>query len=831
MSSFRRDFLVGLLVAFCGSAMGQMPHATPGGFDLANGWHITPAGKAVATEDMVLKLVAAPDGRAVIGSHSGFNPHGVVVIDPKTQEVVQRIALKSTWMGLAWAADGKTLYVSGGNADSSKDAPPSRAPIYEFSYSNGRLSEKPVAQMDETVPLDKIYWSGVAVHPRKGLLYAANRGTTDAPSNVVVFDAKTREIVKRIPVEVNPYELVFSADGETLFVSNWASKSVSVIDTKSNRVVGTISVGANPNDMKLSPDGRLFVACSNDNAVYVIDTKKRTVIERIATTLTAQTPEGSTPDALEIDAARKLLYVANADNNSIAVIHIGEPRHSEVLGFIPSGWYPSALLLVDNGRMLFVGNSKGQASYPDTKGPGSPLASGWDGDESIKTLQKGSVEMIPVGDLRQKLPAYTKQVMANTPYNDSQLAFAREGKGPSIIPREVGAGSPIEHIIYIIKENRTYDQVFGDISKGNGDARLTIFGKQVTPNHHALAEQFVLLDNLYCDGEVSVDGHSWSNSAYATDFNEKLWPPNYGGHSKAAESAAYVPSAGHLWDLARRKGLTYRSYGEYAARSSDGRTMQAAKGIDGLWGHVSPDFKADGNRDPQNVDVFLRDLDGYERNFESANAEERLPNFVVMSLGEDHTRGTRPGAFTPVAMVASNDQAIGQLVDRVSHSKYWAKTAIFIIEDDAQDGPDHVDARRTVGMVASPYVKRGIVDSTLYTTSSFLRSMELLLGLPPMSQYDAAAMPLYSSFAVEPDLKPFVRLAPEVDLNAKNTADSFGSRASLKMDFRDYDRAPMQALNEIIWKSVRGVDSPMPAPVHRYRPIVDAKEDYLTPGR
>jgi hypothetical protein len=251
--------------------------------------------------------------------------------------------------------------------------------------------------------------------------------------------------------------------------------------------------------------------------------------------------------------------------------------------------------------------------------------------------------------------------------------------------------------------------------------------------------------------------------------------------------------------------------------------MQAAKGVDGLWGHVSAEFKSPGKRDPQNVDIFLHEFDAYEKEFDNPDARKRLPNFIVMSLGEDHTAGTRPGSFTPVAMVASNDQALGMLVDRVSHSKYWPKTAIFVIEDDAQDGPDHVDARRTVGLVVSPYVKRGIIDSTLYTTSSFVRSIELLLGLPPMSQYDAAAMPLYKSFAAEPDLAPFKLLAPEVDLNAKNTAASYGARASAKMDFDDYDRVPMQALNEIIWRSVRGADSPMPAPVHRYRPIVDAR--------
>jgi YVTN family beta-propeller protein len=629
---------------FASAAFAQLPHATTDGFNLANGWKITPIGKAIGTEDLVLKLVASPDGKAVIASHSGYNPHGVVVIDTKTQEPVQRIPLQTTWLGMAWGHDNKTLYVSGGNANSSKEkgGAAQRAPIYEFSYANGKLSEKPTGQLDETISMDRIYWSGVALHPKKSLVYAANRGTMDAPSNVVVFDEKTGQIVTRIPVEVNPYELAFTADGDTLFVSNWASRSVSVIDTRTNRVVATIAVGANPNDMKMSADGRLFVACSNDNTIYVIDAKKRSVIEKLSTTLTPQAPEGSTPNALELGAARKLLYVANADNNSIGVINISDPKHSEVAGFIPSGWYPSALTLANGGQMLYVGNSKGYQSYPDVKGPGSPLASEWNGDETIKTMQKGNVEFIPLGDLKQKLAGYTKQVMANTPYEDSQLTLARAPKAPSVIPQEVGAGSPIAHIIYIIKENRTYDQVFGDIAKGNGDSRLTIFGKDVTPNQHALVNQYVLLDNLYCDGEVSVDGHSWSNSAYATDFNEKLWPQDYGGHGKAAETAAYIPAAGHLWDLARRKGLTYRSYGEYARRASDGKTMQAAKGVDGLWGHVSPGFKLGNMRDTENVDVFLKEFAEYEKHFDDADPEQRLPNFMVMSLGETTPAERRP---------------------------------------------------------------------------------------------------------------------------------------------------------------------------------------------
>ena len=445
-------------------------------------------------------------------------------------------------------------------------------------------------------------------------------------------------------MDVNPYELVFSADGQTLFVSNWASNTVSVIDTNANRVKRVIDVGANPNDMKLGPDHRLFVACSNDNTVHVIDTKTLQKLEVLSTTLTPQSPEGSTPDALAIDPVRHLLYVANADNNDVAVVNIADRRHSDVLGFVPTGWYPSALALSKDGSKLFIGNSKGSGSYSDIHGPESPLAVKRGGDESVKSLQKGSVEILDVSNLKQQLPAYTKQVLANSPYQDSQLTAARRFDGQSVIPREVGVGSPIEHIIYIIKENRTYDQVFGDLAKGNGDARLAIFGRKVTPNQHALAEQFVLLDNLYCDGEVSVDGHSWSNSAYATDFNERLWPPTYAGFSDASPSRAYIPSAGHLWDLARRKGLTYRSYGEYAARTSDGTRMEAAPGADALWGHVSVDFKNNLKaRDTDNMQIFLKEFDEYEKNIDVSGRCQAAAKLCRDEPGREPHQGNHAG--------------------------------------------------------------------------------------------------------------------------------------------------------------------------------------------
>ena len=801
----------------------QLPQTIQGGFDLPNGWRITPAGKPIAElNDLVLNMLVSKDGKIVVATHSGYQPHGIDVFDTRTQKLIQHIELKTTWLGLAWSPDGKTLYVSGGNATGSKEIGPTAAPIYEFSYADGRLSDQPTGQYLETIDPKKVWWSGVVYLPGKDLLYAANRGTGPGPSNVVVFNAKTREIVTRIPVDINPYQLVLTPDGSRLFVSNWASESVSVIDTATNKVIRTLRVGINPNDMKLSSDGRLFVACSNDNTVHVIDTRKLQVIERLSTTLTPLAPEGSTPDALEIDNVHKLVYVANADNNSITVIRIANREHSAVVGFIPTGWYPSSLALVHGGTQLYIGNSKGESGHPDRKGPGSPLASHWYGDETVKTVQKSSVELLDVSTLQKDLPRWTHMVVENTPYTDSMLAEARPPLGPTIIPQSVGAPTPIKHIIYIIKENRTYDQEFGDLKGANGDPELTIFGEKVTPNQHALARQYVILDNLYCDGEVSVDGHSWSDAAYATDFNERFWPPTYAGRSDAVPSRAYVPAAGALWDDAQRKGLTYRSYGEYAARASTGTTMEAAPGASGLYGHVAKDYLGSRQRDTLNIAVFLREFADYDKNYDSDDASKRLPNFIVMSMPEDHTKGTAPGAFTPQAYVANNDYAIGQLVDAVTHSHYWPTTAIFIIEDDAQDGPDHVDARRTVGLVISPYVKRGIVDSTLYSTSSFVRSMELLLGMPPMSQYDAAAMPLYASFGTEPEVTPFTVIPPQIDVNAKNTASSYGAQQSSKWDFSDVDRAPMHALNEVIWKSIKGADVPMPPPVHRFRPLIDA---------
>ena len=779
---------------------------------LPNGWRISPAGQLIPTGDGVVDFTFSRDGATMIAVHAGYNTHGLTVVDRRTARVSQTIELDSAWIGMAWGANSE-LFISGGTGNT---AAPFKPHILAFRYSRGALTRDASSDLTDDLPVTNTYWSGLAFDSRTGRLYAGNRGNGNGPTAVSVFDTESHKVVGRVPVEVNPYGLVLSGDGKTLYVSNWASASVSVVDTDSLTVRRVIQTGRNPGAMQLSGDGRLFVACANADAAFVIDTKTETVVERIATTLSPQAPEGSTPNALALDSNRRLLYIANADNNDVAVVDVSRPGLSAVKGFIPTAWYPEALTLSAEGSTLYVGSGKGFGSGPDIYGLNSPLRTPGQPELSGRSQRQGVIQAIDVRRLDKTLAEWTRQTMSNTPYRDLLLAGSAPPARASIVPDRVGTESPIKHVIYIIKENRTYDQVLGDLPQGDGDPRLTIFGRDVTPNQHAIAEQFVLLDRLFADGEVSATGHSWADAAYATDFAEKRWPVVYSGRGNTALSPAYAPQAGFIWDNCARKGLTYRSYGEYGVQVSGGQQLEDAPGAAGLFGHYAPAYRVGNMRDTDNAAVFLKEFDQFESNFNSPDRNARLPNFIVMSLPEDHTKGTRPGAYTPVASVANNDYALGQIVDRVTHSRYWAETAIFVIEDDAQDGPDHVDARRTTGFVISPYVPRGSVDRTSYTTSSMLRTIELLLGLPPMSQFDAAATAMFACFGNTADLAPFVYMKPKVDLDAKNTASSPGSGESMKLDLDDVDDAPMGTLNQIVWQSVRGAGSNVPAPIHRF---------------
>jgi hypothetical protein len=511
------------------------------------------------------------------------------------------------------------------------------------------------------------------------------------------------------------------------------------------------------------------------------------------------------------------------------VIDTSDPAESRVLGFIPTGWFPSALAVSLDGRRLYVGVGKGVSGaanspgvWPNREkepGPSTPY------DYVGRTLE-GSVFAIDLPD-EEQLKAYTRQVRANVPRPVED--FPDQGLAERI---QKDAFGRIKHVLYIIRENRTYDQVLGDIGKGNSDSTLTLFGESVTPNAHKVARDGVLLDNLYVSGEVSENGHQWCNAAYATEFTSKAWVQSYSGRPEpkgtedepGADERLTASPAGYLWDSCARHHVTYRTYGEFASFRSTPGQAPVFSGAKGLEGHLSAGWTKlteELQKEYEKKDIKLRDLEkGRDPAFAEVfiaelRAAEKTgdwPQFMVMSLGEDHTAGLTPGYHTPIAAVASNDQALGKIVDAISHSRFWPETAIFVIEDDAQNGPDHVDARRTVGLVISPYVKRGFVDSTLYTTASMVRTMELILGLPPMTQFDGHATPMYNVFTTEPDLAAYDNLRARVDLAATNPDKGPGAEASLQLDFSDYDRANPDELNRILWTALKpGV--PLPAPV------------------
>jgi hypothetical protein len=439
----------------------------------------------------------------------------------------------------------------------------------------------------------------------------------------------------------------------------------------------------------------------------------------------------------------------------------------------------------------------------------------------IGGLLTGTLSIMPVPD-RATLETFTKRVYSGTPYTDEHRLTPLGAPSGSPIPQRVGDASPIKHVFYVIRENRSYDQVFGDLEHGNNDPTLCLFGDPVTPNAHALAREFGVLDNFYVNAEISYDGHAFSTGAYATDIIEKFGPTNDadrgapdlsqgGGKVRNDYGDISAPPGGYLWDAAIRKGLTVRSYGEFvqwgpgrAQERVDGKVTWKAS-APGLEGHVSQDYP------PFDLKITdQRRADGWLKDFHELEASGQLPVLSIIRLGNDHTAGTTPGAPTPRSMVADNDLALGRIVEAISQSEVWKDSAIFILEDDAQNGPDHVDAHRSVALVVSPFSRRRGVDSTMYSTSGMLRSMELILGLPPMSQYDASATPMYNAFQATPVLTPFTHLPARIPLDEKNNPHAWGADASLHMNLAEADRAPEQELNEILWRSVKGASSPMP---------------------
>jgi YVTN family beta-propeller protein len=844
MKRFLQKFLRACLIAGAINAFGQssakleLPGLQPdGSVLLPNQWSLRPAGRQVKLGDFPVNIAVHPAGRFAAILHSGFSQHEIIVVDLKTAKVVSRTPLHDSFYGLAFSHNGRRLYCSGGDDEV----------VHVFNFKNGGLTP------DRDIRLRDVRQRGIpcglAISKKERELFVANVwGQTvsevdmSAPTNVTdieftadaanvsaVFkkhghiDPYLAAVQKRAKVQLDPtkpdapfpYGCVLDEKNHRLYVSLWAQSCVAVVDLKSHQVLARWPAGEHPNEMLLTKSARyLFVANANLNTVTVLDTSTGKAVETLNTALGPDALPGSTPNSLALSPDETKLFVANACNNNVAVFDVSTLGKSRALGFIPVGWYPTSVRVTPDGKELLVANGKGLISKADPNGP-EPGKRNYVGTQYIAKLLPGALSIIDLpkgGKFERQLATWTAQAYECTPQHSVRPV---EPTADNPVPVRPGLQSPIRYCIYVIKENRTYDQILGDMKEGNGDPGLCLFPEKVTPNEHKIARDFVLLDNFYVDAEVSADGHEWSMGAYASDFVEKEWPLDYGHNQMGkypypAEGNFPIafPANGYLWDRAREAGVSYYSYGEFI---QNGKTPEAPgfTHVATLKGHFDPWYRGfdTGYSDVNRAKRFIHDLKEYETNGD-------MPRLQIVRLPNDHTCGTVKGAFTPTTYAADNDQGVGMLVDAVSHSKFWPETAIFILEDDAQDGPDHVDAHRSPAYIASPYTRRGVVDSTMYSTSSMLRTMELILGLQPMTQFDAAATPMFNAFQAKPDLRPYDLVSAEVSLQERNTAKSWGSAASAKMDFTKEDATPEQVLNEIIWHSVRGANSPMPAPVH-----------------
>ena len=751
---------------------------------LPNGWSLTPVGESVPLGDFPMNMTVSHDQRWLAITNNGQSTQQIMLYDLVEQRMRDSVEINKAWLGLRFAPDDQSLYVSGGNDNVVK----------QYQVEDGQLSLRDSIVLGEPWP-NPISVAGIDVNGQNNELYTV----TKDDSALYVADLSNNQVKDRYPLGHEAYTCLYDRARQRLYVSLWGGAQVAVFDTQQKTFLDPIAVETHPNDMVMTRDAQyLFVANANANSVSVIDLDQQKSVETIATALYPDAPIGSTTNSVALSPDERQLYIANADNNCLSVFDVSNPGRSESLGFIPTGWYPTCVRTV--GDRLYVANGKGFSSHANPNGP-NPYEKRTDETQYIARLLEGTLSIIDVPETAE-LTAYSEAVYRNTPYTKERELQA-EGETNNPIPQTVGDASPIKHVFYIVKENRTYDQVLGDMPEGNGDSSLCLFPERVTPNHHRLAREFVLLDNFYVDAEVSADGHNWSMGAYATDFVEKTWPTSYGGRGgnydyEGTRAIAY-PDQGYIWDHCQRAGVSYRSYGEFA---DEGEANEPA-----LVGHIDASYPG--------YNLEIKDVTRFEEwqhDFDSLLAADAVPQFQTLRFGNDHTAGARLGMPTPRAMVADNDLAVGRFVEHLSNSEIWSESAVFILEDDAQNGPDHVDAHRSVLLVASPYTKRHAVVHSMYSTSSVLRTIELILGLPPMSQYDAAAPSLWECFTATPDTTAYVALPNNINLDELNTEENKLSDRSAHYPLDQEDAIPDDEFSEVIWKTVRGLDSEMPAP-------------------
>ncbi len=776
--------------------------------NLPNGWSLTPAGNSLPLGDLPLNIAISSTRRFAAVTNNGQSTQTIQLIDVKTDKELDNVVIPKSWGGIIFSADEKYLYASGGNDNW----------ILQYQIRNNKLVTKDTFKLGNSWPKEFISPTGIRLDDKANIMYVV----TKENNSLYVIDLLSRKILNKVKLSSEAYTCLLSPDKSELYISLWGGDKVVIYNTKSKLLTDSVAVGDNPNDLCISKNGKyLYVANANDNSVSVINVRERKVMEVLNAALYPTRLSGSTSNGVALSDDDKTLYIANADNNCLAVFDVSKPGTSVSKGFIPTGWYPTCVRTL--GKKLYVSNGKGFSSFANPNGPNpygkkqSVLIHQGDSSQP-KTVQyigggllTGTLSVITAPSEPQ-LSIYTRAVYNNTPYKLEE-ELTTKGNTDNPVPNKVGKPSPIKHVFYIIQENRTYDQVLGDVKEGNGDTSLLLFGERITPNHHKIVKDFVLLDNFYVDGEVSADGHNWSMGAYATDYMEKNWPTSYGSRGVGARGRTSLNKK-YIWDQASQSGVTFRTYGEFATRKS--------ATIPVLEGHYVNTFEGFNLRIPDTARYLA-----WEKDFDSLLANHALPQLMTIRFGNDHTEGMAAGRPTPFAHVADNDLAVGMFLEHLSKSAVWKESVVFILEDDAQNGPDHVDAHRSPAYIAGGYVKRNFVDHTMYTTSSMLHTIELILGMPPMTQYDAAAVPMWRCFTQQLNTAPFAALPSNINLHDVNPGGTKLAAMSKGLDFSREDIIPDNIMNLLTWKGVKGENSIMPIPVRAafFKPLKKVDDD------
>jgi len=769
------------LISFCRSTLflfallGAVALAQTSAFTspLPTGVRLDAVGDAVELGSMPLNVVPALSGDKAVVVLGGWREQGIQVVDLKTRRVTQTLLQDGAFYGAAFSPDGNTLYVSGGNSDTLF--------IYSWKDGNAMLTNKlELAKAKTADGTGTSYPAGVAVAPNGHFVYVAE----NVGNRLAVVDMVTREIVQRFPTDKYPYSVVVDSESR-VFVSAWGGTTISdfrVLPDGELAYVGRIEVGRHPSALEVS-GSRLYVALAGSDRVAIVDVRSRKLTGYFHDSAPGAPPEGSTPNALAISADRKRLFIAEADNNAVAVLSLADGK---LLGRIPADWYPTAIAEV--GSQLLILSGKGHGTHANPDGP-VPLTNWPNGKPLAYTLGQlnGSLRVLPSSMTPAQLSAFTERV---TGANNWQQK------------RAMRRYPPLKHVIYIIKENRTYDQVLGDLKDGDGEASLVYFPDIITtPNHHGLARRFGLFDRFFVNAEVSSQGHIWSTAAYVTDYGEKTVPSAYAGKRGDVDGEeSDEPERGFLWTLAKRSGISFRDYGEMVKGDPGWPVTQSELGAD-----VSPDYIPFDlvTQDQKRADVWIAELQRFVR-------DGNMPQLELMWLPMDHLAAARPGKCTPYACMADNDLALGRIVQALSRSPYWKDTVIFVVEDDAQAGPDHVDSHRAPFYAISAYSRPGTVHRFINTTD-VIAAIEDILGMGRLSKFDYFSRSLANVFASTPDLTPFDALIPTQDLNEKNPQNTAAARMSEGLDLSAPDRVDDWVYNRILWLMVKG-DAPYPAP-------------------